>query len=59
MGGLKAQITQLKQVAMSGQVSAANPFQNALGVPTQIDTIKTRVNFVACGDWHSYASIKL
>ena len=33
LGGLKAQITQLKQVAISGQVSAANPFQNALGVP--------------------------
>jgi hypothetical protein len=34
-------------------------FKNVIGVPRHVSSIKAKVNFVACGHYQSYASLKL
>ena len=34
-------------------------FKNVIGIPTHVSSIKAKVNFVACGHYQSYTSLKL
>jgi len=34
-------------------------FKTVVGVPTQIEGLKAKVNYIACGDFQSFANVNL